>query len=185
VRRSLGTYVRRIDKPKEEYKKTVRNIYSRTLITKSVTMEMKYVGANIKDVLELRIRELYEGKCSNEGFIKPKSSRIISYSSGIIKGYNILFEILFECQACFPVEGQLVHCVAKNITKAGIRGESSNEIPTPFVVFVARDHQISNPVFSEIKENDAFVARVIGQRFELNDEYISIIAEIADKSKYK
>ena len=32
--------------------------------------------------------------------------------------------------------------------------------------------------FSEIQEGDKFTARVIGQRFELNDKYISIIAEL-------
>lgn len=171
--------------PREEYRKKVKSIYTRTLITKSISLEMKCIGANIKDILEKKIRDQYEGKCSNEGFIKPKSSTIITYSSGIIKGSTILFEVVFECQSCFPVEGQLVQCIAKNITKAGIRAESVDEIPTPFVVFVARDFQITNPQFSEIKENDSFVARVIGQRFELNDSYISIIAEVADKSKYK
>ena len=177
---------RKFDRPaREEFKKTVKDIYTRTLITKTVSLEMKYIGSNIKDILEGQIQEQYEGKCTNEGFIKPKSSKIITYSSGIIKGNRILFEVVFECQACFPVEGQLVNCVAKNITKAGIRAESSNEIPTPFVVFVSRDFQITNPTFLEIQEGDRFVARIIGQRFELNDTYISIIAEITDKTKYK
>jgi len=177
---------RRRHKPvREEFKRIVKSIYTRTLITKSIELEMKYIGSNIKDILESRIQEQCEGTCTNEGFIKPKSSKIITYSSGVIKGARVSFEVVFECQACFPVEGQLLQCVAKNITKAGIRAESSNEIPTPFVVFVSRDYQITNPAFSEIKENDNFVARVIGQRFELNDTYISIIAEIADNSKYK
>lgn len=169
---------------REEYKKLVKTIYTRTLITKSITLEMKQIGATIKDVLESKLKDMYEGKCILEGFVKPGTSKIISYSSGIIKGYHILFEVVFECMICFPVEGQLVNCVAKNITKAGIRGESS-ETPTPFVVFVARDHQVDNPMFSEIKENDNFVAKIIGQRFELNDKYVSIIGEVANKNKYK
>ena len=31
-----------------------------------------------------------------------------------------------------------------------------------------------------IKEGDKFIANVIGQRFELNDKYISIIAQLKD-----
>ena len=170
---------------KEEYKKHVKDIYSRTLITKSVMLEMREIGVNIKDVLETKLKGAYEGKCILEGFVKPNTSKIVTYSSGVIKGSNILFEVVFECMVCFPVEGQLLNCIAKNVTKAGIRGESAGESPSPFVVFVARDHQIDNDMFSEIKENAHFVAKIIGQRFELNDKYVSVIGEVVNKNKYK
>jgi hypothetical protein len=76
------------------------------------------------------------------------------------------------------VEGMLIQCVAKNITKAGIRAESANEVPSPVVVFIAKDHHFNNEYFADVKEGDKINVRVIGQRFELNDKYISIIAEI-------
>jgi chaperonin GroEL len=50
------------------------------------------------------------------------------------------FEVVYECQICFPVAGMKLNCVAKNITKAGIRAESSETDESPFVLFVARDH---------------------------------------------
>ena len=80
-------------------------------------------------------------------------------------------------------------CVAKNITKAGIRAESADEIPSPIIVYLARDHHYNNKQFSEIEVNDTFNVRVIGQRFELNDKYVSIIGELVkpkpDKEVYK
>jgi hypothetical protein len=45
-------------------------------------------------------------------------------------------------------------------------------------VFVARDHHYNNNLFNSIQEGDKFNARIIGQRFELYDTYVSIIAEI-------
>ena len=39
--------------------------------------------------------------------------------------------------------------------------------------------------FATIQEGDKFIARVIGQRFELNDKYVSIIAELVDSNKEK
>ena len=114
-----------------------------------------------------------------EGFIKPGSSKIITYSSGlIVRGNQISFEVVFECDVCFPVEGMLIRCFAKNVTKAGIRGESSFDMPSPNVVFIARDHHYNDESFSNIKEGDQIDIRVIGQRFELNDKYISIIGEL-------
>jgi hypothetical protein len=70
-----------------------------------------------------------------------------------------------------------ITCIAKNITKAGIRAETS-DLPSPVVIFVARDHHYSTPYFSDVKEMDEIVIKVIGQRYELNDKYISIIAEL-------
>ena len=170
--------------PQKKYKRVIKNVYTRTLISKHLVLEIKNIGSNIKETLEESIKNSFEGKCIVEGFIKPNSSKVITFSSGIVSGIKIVFEVAFECLVCFPVEGQLVNCIAKNITKAGIRAESGDEPITPFVVFIARDHEIEVPYYSTIKEKDLFIARVIGQRFELNDKYISIIAELVEPKKY-
>ena len=162
----------------------VASIYSRSLITSNIILPIVSIGKNIKETIEKCVISKYEGKCLVEGFIKPGSTNIITYSSGIVQSTNILFTVVIECQVCFPVEGALISCVAKNITKAGIRAESAEENPSPFVVFIARDHHFSVKQFGHIQEGDKFMARVIGQRFELNDKYISIIAELVVGKKY-
>jgi hypothetical protein len=48
------------------------------------------------------------------------------------------------------------------------------------MVFVARDHHIKSRHYSAVKENSLITVRVIGQRFELNDSYISIIGELIE-----
>jgi len=157
----------------------LQTIYSRCLLTRKITLPMKTIGKNLQVNIEENIKAQLEGKCVTEGFIKPGSIKIISHSSGTIeRGNQILFEIVFECEVCFPVEGMIVSCVAKNITKAGIRAESAGEIPTPVVVFVAKDHHYNMPHFAEIKEGDKINVRVIGQRFEMNDKYVSFIGEL-------
>jgi DNA-directed RNA polymerase subunit E'/Rpb7 len=158
-------------------------IYSRSLITRSVVLPIVTIGKNIKETIEKCIAINFEGKCIVEGFVKPNSSKIITYSSGVVQGTNIKFEVVFECQICCPVEGMLIPCIAKNITKAGIRAESDEEVPTPIVVFIMRDHHYMSKYFSSINENDKITVRVIGQRFELNDKYVSIIGEAVDPKK--
>lgn len=166
-------------KQNKSYKaKEPKNVYSRSLITESLLLPISVIGKTLKQILEQTIISMVEGKCIVEGYVKPGSVKVITYSSGIIKGDKVLFEIVYECEVCFPVAGMLLNCVAKNITKAGIRAESADNVPSPFVLFVARDHYFSNDYFNSVKENDKFIARVIAQRFELNDKYISIIAEI-------
>lgn len=165
-----------IKKSKYRQKET-KNVYGISQITKTVMLPINAVGKNIHQTIERVISSMVESKCIVEGFVKTGSVRVITYSSGLIKGENVLFDVVFECEVCYPVAGMLLNCVAKNITKAGIRAESSEETPSPFVLFIARDHYYSSDYFNSIEENEKFVARVIAQRFELNDKYVSIIAE--------
>jgi DNA-directed RNA polymerase subunit E'/Rpb7 len=162
----------------------LQTIYSRCLITRNIVLPITAVGKNIRETIEENIKANFEGKCIVEGYIKTNSSKIVTHSSGlIIKGNLISFEVVFECDICFPVEGMLVSCIAKNITKAGIRAESATDIPSPIVVFVTKDHHYNSAYFSEVQEGDKINVRVIGQRFELNDKYISIIGELVKEKE--
>jgi len=144
------------------------------------------IGSNIHETIDLAIGYAVEGKCIVEGFVKRGSIQIKTFSAGLItSGNNISFDVVFECLICFPVEGTLISCIAKNINKAGIKAQSAEEEDSPIVVFVARDHNFNSNAFADVKEGDKFTARVIGQRFELNDLHISIIAEVVrDKQIY-
>jgi DNA-directed RNA polymerase subunit E'/Rpb7 len=165
--------------------KEIKTVYSPCQITQNVILPMISIGKNLQQTLETTISKIVGGKCIVEGFVKPDSVKVISFSSGIVKGETIIFAVVFYCEVCYPVAGMNLNCIAKNITKAGIRAESSEENKSPFVLFVARDHYFSNDYFNSIKENDKFVARVIAQRFELNDKYISIIAELVPMKDIK
>ena len=157
-------------------KKKDVDIYINTIITRIVYIPITNVGKNLENTLKTIISNQIEGKCIVEGFIKPESINIISYSNGVQQGYNIVFEVIVECSVCNPVEGMHITCITKNITKAGIRAEVSEE-NNPIVIFVAREHNYLSKTFSTIKENQEIKIRVIGQRFELNDKYISVIGE--------
>ena len=150
----------------------------KTLITKSISLDMKYVGKQLKSVLEKKTKSIIEGKCIVEGYVKPDSTKLISYSSGVVSSEKIKFDVIVECEVCFPVEGMKINCIARNITKAGIRADSSDETHSPIICFIARDHHSSITSFNAINEGDIFQVRVLGQRFELNDKQISIIGEL-------
>jgi len=171
-------------KPKYRQKE-LKTVYSNCQITKNIMLPMTTIGKNLQQTLETTISKMVGGKCIVEGYVKPNSIKIVTYSSGIVKGENIIFNVVFSCEVCYPVAGMNLNCIAKNITMAGIRAESSDEDPSPFILYIARDHYYDDNYFNSIKENDKFIARVIAQRFELNDRYISIIAEIVPKKEIK
>jgi DNA-directed RNA polymerase subunit E'/Rpb7 len=168
-------------------------IFQPALLTKRITLGMTLVDKFIQNTLTDILKREIEGKCSVEGYIKLNSINIITYSSGNLKGSNIVFDVVFECLVCYPVEGMLLKVKAVSINTAGIKAESvyyaTNEqsiasggvVPTPYVLFISRNHHQDNDIFNSIQPNDTFIARVIVQRFELNDKYISIIGEIVSK----
>ena len=175
--------VSKISKPKYKSKEA-KNVYSLSQITKSITLPIGAIGKELHQTIERTVAAMVEGKCIVEGFVKTESVRVITYSSGLVKSDSVTFNVVFECSVCFPVAGMLLNCVAKNITKAGIRAESSEETPSPFVLFIARDHYYASDYFNSIEEKEKFTARVIAQRFELNDKYVSIIAELVPQKEY-
>ena len=178
----METFVK-TSKPKYRQKETTSSVYSPCQITKTVILPMVSIGKNLKQTLENTIAKMVGGKCIVQGYVKPESIRVITFSSGIVKGENITFDVVFNCEVCYPVSGMKLNCIAKNITKAGIRAESIDEQPSPFVLFIARDHYFASDYFNSIEENNKFVARVIAQRFELNDKYVSVIAELVPPAK--
>ena len=164
---------------KAKYKqREIKTVYSPCQITKNILLPITAIGKNLFNTLENTISNMVGGKCIVEGYVKPNSIRVITFSSGIVKGDNVLFNVVFNCEVCFPVAGMNLNCIAKNITKAGIRAESADEEHSPFILFIARDHYYASEYFNSIEENDKFIATVIAQRFELNDKYVSIIGQL-------
>lgn len=159
----------------------VYGVYLKSLLSCKVSLGINEVGSNLKQNLEKKLSSKIENKCSAEGFIKPNSVSVISYSAGTVNSANIDFQVVYECMICNPVEGMLIECTVKTITKAGIRGEVIEEGGTlPVTVFVARDHNYNDSRFHDIKENSKILTKVIGVRYELNDPCVCVISKLAD-----
>mgnify|MGYP003667052524 FL=1 len=173
-------------KKKIKYKKKSRKgIFMKNILTRKIILPFQSVGSNIKEnIIKILEKESYN-KCSKEGYIKNNSINILSYSSGVVEENHVVFDISFECDVCHPVEGQLIKCQVQNITRAGIKAVYVKEKKSPIIVFIARDHHYSNDGFKKLKENDNITIKVIGIRYELNDEFISVLGELRQKIKSK
>ena len=164
----------------EDKKTTVYGVYIKNVLQKKVYLSMSEIGKQVKKNLENKLNNNLIGKCIPEGFIQPNSIDIISYSSGLIDGDNINYNVVFECMICNPVEGMNIECIVRNITKAGISADSIQEDDgyNPLNIFIARDHHYDDTYFNNIKENQKIVIIVIGSRFELNDKSIVVIGKL-------
>ena len=127
------------DNPMKQHDK-VYGVYIDSLLTKKIILSITEIGKNIKENLQRKLSNSIEGKCIEEGFVRPGSIRIESYSCGLINTENIEIQTVFTCKVCHPVEGMLIECTSKTITKAGIHAQVIDRDIIPITVFIARDH---------------------------------------------
>ena len=164
---------------KKEY-----GVYIMSMLSKRVVLKITEIGKNIKQNLERKIKYGIEGKCITEGFIRPKTVELVSYSCGLIKDDHIEFHVIYRCLVCNPIKDVEVECKVKNITKAGIHAEvRDDEDNVPITIFVARDHNYTNNVFDNVEVDTIIRTKIIGVRFELNDPSITAIAQLLDKTR--
>jgi DNA-directed RNA polymerase subunit E'/Rpb7 len=158
-------------------------LYLQSIVNTRVPLLITEVGKNLASVLHTKLSRSVEGTCIEQGFVKPGSVQILTYSSGRAQAARVLFDVAYQCLLCRPVEGMLIRgCVVRNVTKAGIRA-TTEESPSPVMVYVSRDHLTSTDDFGSVKEGDTVTVRVVGQRYELRDQQISIIAVLADQGQ--
>ena len=73
----------------------------------------------------------------------------------------------------------VIECKISSVTKVGIRAvlNDINDV-SPFVIFLSRDHHYNNKEFSKKNIDDIINVKVLGKRFELYDDLISVIGEL-------
>lgn len=150
-------------------------------ITKLCQLPISFLGNNVNETLTNYLKNNIEGKCSNEGFIEKNSIIIRDISTGLLKETFIEYTVTFECKSCYPVEGMIIECIVKNITKAGVKAHILHP-DNPITIFVSRDLHLDNDEFSNLNIDDNIRVKVIGVRFEINDHFVSIISEFVEKT---
>ena len=156
-------------------------LYNKTMLETTVVLLPTEIGENAtKNNIKTLVSAQLEGKCCREGYVKPNSVVILQYSCGLVKGEYIEFKVIFECKTCYPVEGTwLKHAEVDSVTKAGIHAyvyDSAGNVPV--TIFVARDHFADNRYFNSIQPKEFIDVKIIGIRFEMNDQLIEVLGNL-------
>lgn len=157
-------------------------VYLKSVLTTKLSLHITEVGQRVKQNLELMLKRKVANKCIEEGFVSPNGIEIMQYSSGNVQNDFISFHVVYSCWIAHPVDGMILECSIKTITKAGIHAQVVDKDGNiPVTVFIARDHNYKDARFHQVTEGDTIYAEVIGSRYELNDPYICVIASLVNK----
>lgn len=127
---------------------------------------------SIDDILEKKLRRQLEGKCSQHGFVIPKSVELISRSMGILEKGRFTGDFLYYVKAqgkvYNPADGTIVQMKVDIKNNAGVHGIVQGAIE----VYITRDAHIGEEEFHSIQVGDTIEVRILKSRFQIHDKMI-------------
>lgn len=136
-------------------------------------------------IIKEKLQSKLEGICTRYGYIKPDSLEIIRRSSGkFIKQHfngHIHFDILCKGEACNPPKGLIIEAQVKNKNTLGLLAEgmmviNNEKIPILDIIIPKKAAGILSEInIDEVEIGDTINVMIMGKRFQMNDNKISII----------
>ena len=147
----------------------------------------KDIERNVLNVL----KKTREGICTNHGYIKKNSIKILKLDNGNIDiasfhGY-LIFKVQFEALVCNPVKDNIVTARIENINNFGILCYSSmieDGETIPILEIIVPKHSLSIQSEIDLSDTDRIapgkvvMIKIIGKKYQLNNKKISIIGTI-------
>jgi DNA-directed RNA polymerase subunit E'/Rpb7 len=136
------------------------------------SIDLKKNIESIDDVLEAKLKQRLEGKCSKHGFVVPDTVKILSRSMGALERGRFTGDILFHVQAegtvINPPDGHILQGDIIRKNKMGLYVNYKDAIR----VIIPRDVNIGNDEFESVEIGEVVRVEIKKSRFQVNDEYI-------------
>ena len=163
----------------------IKNIFAHTQFEYKIVLHVNEVGKNLHETFLKYVRENVEGRCIEEGWVRPGSVKIVQHSAGSLLADSVHydFRVVLECDVCFPVDGMIIPCVVRNVVEiAAISAEANlpNNAASPVLVYLYRDFHHHSPEFAKLKKKDEIVVRVKGSHYAYGDRQITVIGQLAN-----
>lgn len=171
-----------------------------------VVLSPKDLSREIQDIdriLEQKIREQYEGKCSRHGYVLPNSVRLLSRSIGMLEKGRFTGDILFyaeaESQVLQPPDGVTIIGRVERKNKMGMyvtykvretafeknldgKFKPVEKEREAIRVMVPRDLHIGNLEFDGVKVGDFVEVEIKKSRYQVNDTSILSVGVFIKKT---
>jgi DNA-directed RNA polymerase subunit E'/Rpb7 len=155
-------------------------IYVSSILTNTVSIAPKELNQNINQVILNKLRIKVEGKCLQEGYIKPGSIEVISRTAGTLNpahfNGNVRYKIRYSADVCHPVQNQVISCIVKTVGKPGIQAYIEDKDKSPLYIMLAKAHHLNNKQFISLKEGDHIRVKVINSEFNYCEDKIRVLA---------
>ena len=162
----------------------LHKIYFTTIIKKTIVLEPNYHSGNINDNILKKIKDEFEAKCIEEGYVKEDSCKITKRSllklvPNVLNGY-MYTDVRIKADICLPIKGNIIDCKVEKINKMGLISTEG-----PLSIVVPRSFHKDKDAFKDIEIGSAIVIEVIGARFDINWDHIDVISKLYNPNQQK
>jgi DNA-directed RNA polymerase subunit E'/Rpb7 len=158
------------------------NIYTERLIEKKVSINFNELTKNVDDLLLKKLKNLYENKCNESGFIQKDSIVLLRRTNGYISQYldlsNIQFDIIFKCMICNPSPNLIVSCKIIEIIKPGLIAELF-----PLSIIIPSQLHTNKTLFSSLSIGDDVTIKIMDSKFKKNEKEIQAVGLLVEDDK--
>lgn len=167
------------------------SIFVTTLVLEKVRVPPQDIDRNIKKTLMSILNAKFEGKCSQHGFIKRKSIKIVKFAMGQVQVASLngdaTYMVNFQADVCNPMIGSVIRAKVMKINSFGIFAECGTTVDGKYVsiieVLVARKSttMVNEIPLENFKENDIIHVEIRDKKYELNDKRIGVVGRTVNK----
>lgn len=169
---------------------SLTNLYQTSTASCKIHIHPKWLTVEDLDGAILNeIQQKVEGNCNRDGYVKKGSVTMLKRSAGMASGNEtnglVSFDVVYQVQICFPVANQLICCKIKTSNKIGFHvipcyehgQQKLDEDENPLVIIIPKQ-RVDAAILPHLKENLFVLVRIIGSRFDLGDDKISVVGTI-------
>lgn len=171
-------------------------IFVKSLLTDKVKIQPKLLNKNVDALILATLKSKFEGKCTHHGYIRPNSISIVKCSMGHVIAVSlngdVSYNVQFTAAVCNPSIDAIIAAKVLNTNKFGILAEygitlQNGETVPVLEIIVAKNALDANSSvdFESIKIGDTINVMVLGKKYELNDQKISVIGKIITSTDIK
>ena len=180
-------------------------LFVRSLLRDAIIMKPQLLGSNYREMVQQIMRMKVEGVCSRHGYVMSGSVALHKVSAGRIEGVSLNGDVRFDVQyyasVCNPPVGSILTARVVNTNKFGLLAHSGVTLPDGDFVPVIEVIMTKQPVagisptddadatasidLDAINAGDEVSVEILGKKFELNDDKISVFGRVVPTHKSK
>jgi DNA-directed RNA polymerase subunit E'/Rpb7 len=163
-------------------------LFVRSVLQDVVLLRPEMIGSNFREMVQHKLRETFEGVCSRHGYILPGSITVHRILSARIEAVSlngdVRYDVRYFANVCNPAVGAVVEARIVNMNKfgvlahSGVQGPDGEFLPVveSIVMRLALESNPNEVDLDTLAIGDSVFVEIVGRKFELNDERISVIA---------
>ena len=158
---------------------------NKQILQTNLNIESKDLNKDINNVIISKLKEKYEGLCSENGYILHDSIELINRKLGTINTINnvsnISYIVNYSADIIYPSEGDIIEITVDRINKMGVLGyievDTKDFENSPLIVIIPNEYFTEKTRdINSITVKQKLNVEIIGCRIKYGSKKIQIIA---------